>query len=603
MANKKTTGPVSKKPVASTVSVSSPDLFTRVENFFGKNSTKIFWTIFGFSLLLAIGLFEMKIGLANDDALYIEAGNEYSKGFFSYFYKATAPLYSMVVGLLITVFGYNLVILKFFSTIFFMVSLFLMYRVFRNRIPFAVLFTAMFITGTNYLFLIHAALTYTECFFAMMQMFFMWTVFRLIDKTEQESFPWKSWLLFGAACGLMYISRNVATAAPMAVVAYFLLYRKWKDAFLVIVFALLFVFLYECIKLLIWDLEFFSQFQNQGTMMVRKDIFNPADPNNTAEDSSGYFARLWGNTEVYIGGRFWEILGLAKENGKMEPGTKTFLTFFTLLLMLPGFIFSFIRKNKAVLIAGLYFAALSGATYIGIHTYWAQARLIMVYLPFIFIVIFYGFYELFKLKSLKGFSFFWFVIVLIFMIPNVLQSMGKVPANLKTLSRNAAGDEFYGYTPDWVNFFRASRYCARELPEGSYVASRRAPMSYVYGDFKEFYPVYSLHSNDPDSLLSRFEKSKVTHVLLAELRVNPSRYIPGRYINTLHRYVYAIAAKYPQAFELVHTEGTIEKAEVYKIHYERAVPGMTNVPPPAPVQSNNASAPPVGNPPPTNDKK
>ena len=568
MASKKNIKVSPKKEISANL-VDEPILIMKAENFFQRNSKTIFWIIFGFSLFLALGLFEMKISLANDDALYLEAGNDYAKDFFNYFYKATAPLYSMVVGLLISIFGFNLGILKFFSTIFFMVSLFLMFRVFRNRIPYTVLFGALFITGTNYLFLIHAALTYTECFFAMVQMLFMWAVFNLIEKTEQEKgFPIKAWLLFGAMSGILYMTRNVASFAPLAAFTYFMVYRKWKNAILVLLFAASFVMLYECLKWLIWDLSFFSQFEDQGTKMVRKDIFNPADPNNTAEKSSGYLIRLWGNAEVYIGGRLWEILGIAKENGKMDAGMKTLLTLFTLLLMLPGYIFSFIKKNKAVLIAGLYFAILSGTTYLGIHTFWAQARLIMIYLPFIFIVIFYGWYQLFQTKNLKGFSFFLFVFMLFFMAPNALNSLGKVPANIKPLSRNLSGDEFYGYSTDWVNFFRASRYCARELPEGSYVASRRAPMSYVYGDFKKFYGVYSLPSNDPDELLNAFRDNGVTHFILAELRVNPNRYIPNRFINTMHRYVITIATKYPNIFELVHTEGTVEKAEVYKIRYD-----------------------------------
>ncbi len=562
---------VSRKPA-----VVEADLIDRFDLFLGRHSRSIFWGILGLVTCLVIGLFEMKIGLANDDALYIEAGNNYAKDFFSYFYKATAPLYSMVVGVLILLFGPKLVVLKAFSSLFFLISLFLMYRAYRNRIPNAVLFAALFITGTNYLFLIHAALTYTECFFAMVQMLFIWAVFNLLEKLETEKFPWKNWMLFGASVGLLYMTRNVAAAAIFAILAYFLLYRQFRNLITAVVFGFCFILLYESVKYLIWDLPFFSQFSNQGTMMVRKDIFNPADPNNTAETSGGFFVRFWGNAEVYIGQRFWELLGILDANRKMEPAAKTMLTLFTLLIFLPGLIFSYIRKNKYVLISCLYFGALSGATYFGIHVYWAQARLIMIYFPFIFIMIFYGWRELFRTKFLSGYTFFWFLILAIFLLPNVVLSVSAIPANLRILAKNASGDEFYGYTTDWKNFFEASRYCSRQLPEGSYVASRRAPMSYVYGDFKEFYPVYSLTSNDPDSLLMKFKENKVTHVLLAELRINPKRYIPGRFINTLHRYVMVIAQKYPNVFKLVHKVGVQEVSEIYEIRYEFATPEYTN---------------------------
>lgn len=588
-----------KQPVAA-AKVPDGDLFSRLETFLEKRANRIFWIIFGLSAMLVALLFEMKIGLANDDALYIEAGNNFSKDFFGYFYTGNAPLYPMFLSLVITVFGSNLVVMKLFSSIFFLVSLYLMFRVFRGRMPYAVLFASLFITATNYAFMVHAALTYTECFFAMVQVIFLWVCLLLIDKRDAGvpfSQMWKSWLGVGAVILLMYMSRNVASAAGLAVLAFFVVTFDRKNPLpsgrniaLTIAAAGIFILLWELVKHGIWG-QNVNQFTNQGAMMLRKDIFNPNDPNNTAETFSGYLARFWGNVEVYFGGRLWEILGLRKENSKPSTG----LALLALLLMQPGFVFAFVRKNRAVMLSFLYFMALSCATFFAIHTYWAQSRLVMIYLPFIFFTIFYGFYELFRTKALGGFKFFWVVFVLIFALPNLFLSLGKIPQNLKTLPRNLAGDEFYGYTPDWVNFFRASRWCARELPEDSYVASRRAPMSFVYGDLKEFYPIYSVTSNDADTVLNIFKTNKVTHVLLAELRVNPSRYIPNRYINTMHRVVMPIVLKYPQALQLVHSEGTSEKAEVYEIHYELAQPSMA-VPPPAgavPVEGNAPA--PAGN--------
>ena len=67
--------------------------------------------------------------------------------------------------------------------------------------------------------------------------------------------------------------------------------------------------------------------------------------------------------------------------------------------------------------------------------------------------------------------------------------------------------------------------------------------------------------------------------------MQPNRYIPNRFINTLHRYVMTIAMKYPQAFELVHTEGTLEKAEVYKIRYDLATPEHAVTPDGRPLMS------------------
>lgn len=48
------------------------------------------------------------------------------------------------------------------------------------------------------------------------------------------------------------------------------------------------------------------------------------------------------------------------------------------------------------------------------------------------------------------------------------------------------GDIYYGYTEDWTNFLKLSRYCGDSLPETAYVVSRKAPMSFIYSNGKSF---------------------------------------------------------------------------------------------------------------------
>lgn len=556
---------------AEAVQMPGIDLFARMEQFFDRNDKKVFWGIFILSFIFVVGLFEMKIGLANDDALYIEGAMGYANNFTGYFFKANAPLYPMFLSVLVKIFGPKLVALKLFSVIFFMVSLYFVYNAFRKRIPYTVLFAALFITATNSLFVIHASYTYTECFFAMIQSVFLFIVLKLSDKADVSGIQqtWKWWLLYGFAVMIMFLSRNVASVTAFAIIAFFLLRKQYLHAVYAFLAPVIFIGIWELVKRAVWGDEV-SQFSNQGNIMRRKFLFNPADPNNTDETPWGFVLRFWHNTEIYFSARLWELVGFKKENSKIPPldnGALILSTLFSLSLMAGGIIYALIKKNKAVLLASLYFLALCSVTFVALHIEWAQSRLVMIYLPFIFITILYGIWELFRTKHLKGFQFFFPVILLIFFLPNIARTFNKIPKNLPVLSKNLSGDEFYGYTPDWINFFKASRWCARELPEGSYVASRRAPMSFIYGDFKEFFPIYSLPSNDPDELLNVFKENKVTHVILAELRSDPNRYIPGRFISTMHRYVYAIAEKH-QVFELVHTEGTVEKAEVYKIRYD-----------------------------------
>jgi hypothetical protein len=171
----------------------------------------------------------------------------------------------------------------------------------------------------------------------------------------------------------------------------------------------------------------------------------------------------------------------------------------------------------------------------------------------------------------------WFAIyisIAILMSSSVLLgSVKRGVANVPVIKKNLKGDKYYGYTPDWQNFLKCSEWCADSLPENSLVASRKAPMSFVYGNGKKFFPIYSVVHRDsvtkmsnPDSALAYFQKNKVTHVMLGSLRANPRE--PGMgIINTVHHIFIPVMEKYPQKLKLVHTEGAFEQTELYQIIY------------------------------------
>jgi hypothetical protein len=191
-------------------------------------------------------------------------------------------------------------------------------------------------------------------------------------------------------------------------------------------------------------------------------------------------------------------------------------------------------------------------------------------MPVLLIMMFYGLYAAMKQKQ-------WYALYLALAImvggSVVISSFKRGAANVPIIKRNLKGDKFFGYTPDWQNFLKCSEWCADNLPEKSLVASRKAPMSFVYGHGKKFYPVYSVVHRDtatrqsnPDSALAYFEKNKVTHVMLANLRANPRE--PGMgVINTIHHILYPVMEKYPQKLRLVHTEGEYEECQVFEFVY------------------------------------
>ena len=144
---------------------------------------------------------------------------------------------------------------------------------------------------------------------------------------------------------------------------------------------------------------------------------------------------------------------------------------------------------------------------------------------------------------------------------------------VKIAKKNLSGDVYEGYTPDWKNFLKCSRWCNDSLPANTLVASRKAPMSFIYAKGKKFFPIYKVIKKDSltqqsnaDSALAFFKSNNVTHLMLASLRTNPNEN-NGQVINTLHNIAQPIMEKYPNALKLVHTEGLSEQTYLFKINY------------------------------------
>jgi len=68
----------------------------------------------------------------------------------------------------------------------------------------------------------------------------------------------------------------------------------------------------------------------------------------------------------------------------------------------------------------------------------------------------------------------------------------------------------------------------------------------------------------PDYIYQLLKKSNVKYALLASLRLNPTQYT-GSIITTIHRYMYFIQLKYPEAFKEIHKIGTEEPCTLVEI--------------------------------------
>ena len=141
----------------------------------------------------------------------------------------------------------------------------------------------------------------------------------------------------------------------------------------------------------------------------------------------------------------------------------------------------------------------------------------------------------------------------------------KVKANDKYLMQSLAGNEFYGMTPDWVNYIKMSQWAAKNISEDVLIACRKPNISFIYAK-RKFFGIYRIKTEDPDELLNTLKEKNVKYVIMGSLRKYPKQKTEYT-INTVQRYLYHIQKKYPQKIKHVQTIGTDEQAYLFEIIY------------------------------------
>lgn len=560
-----------RKPSVKPSPQNSSTIFNTLEKHFESKRTAYIIAVIVLAALFSFFCFDNKISIANDDALYIEAGANYAKNFFGYFYTATAPLYPILLSVLIKIIGVKLFILKTFSILFFCLALYFIYKAFKNRIPYIILIPTLLLVALNNQFLMYASLTYTETFSLMLFGVAFILLNKTIDSMEQPDYDLKkhigTFVQIGFVCFVLMLARNVALATIVLVVLFFIYRRKYIASSIIAISFIVFYYTYKIALKYLWHLDD-SQFSSQGDKMFNKDAYQPQLGKATTTD---LIQRFWENCQIYISSRMYFILGFREE---MSPNNVA-LTLFTIGIVAWSAYLMYTKKLFTLLFSTLFFAALLAATFISLHTSWGQSRLIMIYLPFILFNIFYLLYyygeKIELLQPLYLFVYF----ILFFMGLSATFKLAK--ERLPVFIENMSGDPTYGYTPDWQNYIKMTKWCAQQFPNDTKsIAVRKAPMSFIFSEGKEFYPVYGTPTQDADSLLLPLKQNHVNYIMLAELRANPDMYVEGQIIGTMHRYAYYIQQKYPNAFQFIHQEGELEKSQLYKINWNTIDSSKTN---------------------------
>lgn len=551
-------------------------IIDKIENWGINNNKKLLFLFLFLSLFFSFILFNARISEAHDDALYLEGGWRYVHEFPNYFYTQNAPLYVLFLGLLTKLFGFKLLLFKLFNVVFNFFAVYFFYKTFYKRIPVIVLVPVMVFVSCNHLIQYYASMTFTESFYLFLQSLFFYWFMKLYDALQLEADSKKHiklWIVLGLFTFLIATCKSVAIVGVPALILFFMLEKQWKNALFSIGAFLLFKIPYEIIVKLIWGSQ--NQFSGQSKILLLKD---PYDVSKGNEDLSGFIGRFFDNCNLYLGKRFYELLGFRSENLRQVDTIEQFeklqseykyLAFFVVIILLFSIYKIFVQKNKPLLFFGLFTGAQLLLSFVILQARWDQPRIVLICMPVMLILILYLIYNIVKNSGIG--QNIYLVIAIIISSSVILSSFKRGSENLPIVKKNLSGDIYYGYTPDWQNFLKCSQWCADSLSQNTLVASRKAPMSFVYGKGKKFFPVYSVVKKDsltqqsnPDSALAYFNTNKVTHIMVASLRINPNQNT-GDVINTIHNIVQPIFNKYPNKLKLIHTEGLSEQTYLFEI--------------------------------------
>ncbi|RLD76284.1 MAG: hypothetical protein DRJ10_13815, partial [Bacteroidetes bacterium] len=531
-----------------------------------KKQSLLFRVLLAITFLFTLLLFDMKVSVGGDDANYIIKAWDFLNEF--KFPSFQGPAYPVFLSLFIWLFGINLPVLKFISSLFLLGHFVAFYYAFKNRIPSVILFSTLILISINPYLLFYGSQTYTETFFMCIQMLFFVFFFQsFIIKQPYDlalKNQLKTYLYLGFFILALGLIRSIGYATIIVVILFFISQRQWRAIGFSTLSFVLAMGTWKILKLAFWQ-EKSTQFSNQASSLF---LVHPYDQSKGTESIFGFFQRFVDNSNIYISKHFFKLLGLRPEIIELEKGFKSpelipFLTIVVYLLLLIA-IYRIFKKNKYLLFSGIYLFTMLGITFVILQTIWESTRLIIPYFPLLLMFVLLGVYEIFKLQKLKNLQFIFPAVVAIIFYTTFKVSTVKIKENQKNLSSSLRGNILAGLTPDWKNYINMSKWAAKNVPDSVMIASRKPNISFIYTK-RRFRGIYKLPQNtNPDSLLQNLYDHNVKFVVMASLRKYEAQKTQYT-INTIHRYLYFIQQKYPERIKLVKQIGAKEPAYLFEI--------------------------------------
>ena len=529
-------------------------LFEKIENFTKAKANIILIISIVIAVVFSIIFFNPDVTVGGDDSIYIKSAYDFRHGLA--FPSWHGSMYSIVLSIVIFVFGLNLIVLKLVSVAFTVGSIYIIQKILLKISNYTVTAFTILATSLSLLLSIYASTTYSEPFFIFIQALYIYLFIKYITSNNNIKTDWKKMLLFGVLSYLMFQTRTVSIAAVGATLLYLLFEKKFINSTLYVAFIALTHLTFSFYKKIVWKIEH-TGFEHQLEILRLKHPYKPNDGN---DNLMGFIHRIWDNSEIYLSKHLMKMTGFKSIESRESN------TILTIALLISIFFFAFIviKKNKKTLFLVLYLVGIIGLTFVSLQKIWDQDRLIIIYFPYIVGIFFMGLWHLFQNKQLKNFQFLPIMFSIILLLSITAQSVKGIEKY--SYKNKFKSGEFSSYNPDWQNYLKATRWASLNLSDTSVVVCRKPGMAWISGEGNDIFKgLYNVEYDNADSIQKTFEELGATHVIMANLRVNPARKT-DKTINTIRKSLTYLCTKSPGSFELIKEFGEDEKAYLFKIN-------------------------------------
>lgn len=495
-------------------SLKASTLFNRFDRVFANKQNLFLFLSIVLTAVFGMYLFDFKVSTGGDDSTYIVMGKKFLDG--KAFPTWHGEFYAIFLSLPILIFGLKLFVLKLFSLFFLIGHLVVFYLLFKNKVSPLIISLVMLLTAINAELLYFGSQTYTEAMYMFLQILMFYFFYKLYTNIKINKLNyvglWKQWLTVGLLIFLCTVTKNIGVTALFAIIAFLILDKKFYSILYVIGSFLIFKLPYELWKKIAWDTT------NGGTShqfksLLAKDAYNPSLGN---EDFSGMIERFLANFKIYLSKFFFSTIGL--KDPSTSIGDLTYLPgILVTVLFLVALFFAF-KKSKLMLLVSLYVGISVFATLFAVQQSWGQLRLVLIYLPMLYLLIAWGIKNLGDVinnKPLKNLIYLFVGVMLVFLVIKGFGSTAnRAKHNHKILSKNIKGNKYYGFTPDWTNYLQLSEWIGKNMPDSVGIGARKPSMAFIYSGGKQFHGIYQVPMINADSILSRIRPDSSSMVMI-----------------------------------------------------------------------------------------